>query len=324
MTDSLVLGAYALFSGIPDDELLGAYRQLESQPLVGALEMPLSEALGERECLGTLRNGLPEVVADFWNVVITCIPTVMGKLGADPHYGLASKDDAGRQAAIADVRRALELARSTAELSGLRRVRAVEIHSAPRHGMSSTDAFEASLTELLNVEAAGAALVVEHCDATRSGRPPEKGFLEISEELAVLEAIDHDRLGLSVNWGRSAIEGRSAGTPVEHVALAANARRLSGVMFSGASPVDGPWGAPWSDGHMAPRGAGSTPSAWSESLLGADEIRDTLAAAGTVPGLLGMKVTAAEMTVAERLIVAERSLDLVAHAVELVRGTAHH
>ncbi len=62
--DGLVLGAYSLFNGVPEDELVAAYRRLETQPLVGALEMPLAEALGERNCLGALRNGLPGVVAD--------------------------------------------------------------------------------------------------------------------------------------------------------------------------------------------------------------------------------------------------------------------
>lgn len=321
MDDGLVLGAYALFSGVPDDELVEAYHELEAQPLVGALEMPLAEALGERPCLGAVRHGLPGVVADSWDVVITCIPTVMGTLASDPRYGLASTDTDGRQAAVADVRKALHLARATADSSGRRRIRAIEVHSAPTRTLASPAAFETSLRELLEVEAAGAALVVEHCDATRPGRNAEKGFLEISEELAVVSAISDDRLGLSVNWGRSAIEGRSAATPVEHVALAAGAGRLSGIMFSGASAAAGPWGDSWSDGHIAPRGAGATDSAWSESLLGADEIRATIAAAGNVPGLLGVKVTAgpAGTPVSERLLVANRSLRLVARAAALVR-----
>ncbi|MDO5737291.1 MAG: DUF4862 family protein [Propionibacteriaceae bacterium] len=325
MDHGLVLGAYALFSGVPDEELVEAYRALEAQPLVGALEMPLAEALGERDCLGEPRNGLPGIVADRWDVVITCIPTVMGRLGSDPRYGLASEDAEGRRAAVGDVRRALELARRTAEVSGRQRIRAIEIHSAPRHPLGSMSAFEASLTELLEIEAGGTALVVEHCDATRPGFAPEKGFLELSEELEVLRSISDDRLGLSINWGRSAIEGRSARTPVEHVACAAREGLLKGIMFSGASDVEGPWGAPWSDGHIAPRGAGPDPTAWSDSLLGSDEIQETLAAAdGAALGYLGVKVTVAPAasTVAERLIVADRTLALVALIDEQVRGTA--
>ena len=85
--------------------MVGAYRGLEALPLVGALEMPLAEALGERASLGRLQNGLPGVVDDPWDVVRTCVATVMGRLGSDPHYGLASDDADGRRAAVADVRR---------------------------------------------------------------------------------------------------------------------------------------------------------------------------------------------------------------------------
>lgn len=323
MSDGLVLGAYALFSGVPDEELVGAYRELAMQPLVGALEMPLAEALGERDCLGGLRNGLPGVVADNWDLVITCVPTVMGSLASNRHYGLASEDPEGRRAAVADVHRALELARTTADHSGRRRIRAIEVHSAPRRAQASQSALEASLTELLQVESEDTALVVEHCDATRPGRPPEKGFLELSEELAVLAAIGDERLGVSINWGRSAIESRSTRTPPEHVALAAQAGLLSGIMFSGASDVEGSWGAPWSDGHIAPRGAGATPSAWSASLLGADEIHETIAAAGAAwPGYLGVKVTATPTatSVAERLLVGSRALQMVDRIAQRERG----
>ncbi|WP_147454129.1 DUF4862 family protein [Tessaracoccus antarcticus] len=325
MADGLVLGAYALFNGVPDVELAAAYRGLEMQPLVAALEMPLAEALGERSCLGPLRNGLPAVVADSWDLVITCIPTVMGRLASDPHYGLASQDPSGREAAVADVRRALELARITADHSGRRRIRAIEVHSAPRRAQASTSALEASLTELLRLDSDGTALVVEHCDATRPGHPPEKGFLEVSEELGVLASISDDRVGLSINWGRSAIEGRSTRTPSEHVALAAQAGLLSGIMFSGASDVEGPWGAPWSDGHIAPRGAGASPSSWSASLLGADEIRETIEAArGSGTGFLGVKVTATPTatSVPERLVIGGRALKLVAAIAERERGIA--
>lgn len=216
MGDGLVLGAYALFGGVPDEELVVAYRGLETQPLVSALEMPLGEALGERACLGELRKGLPGVVADVWDVVITCVPTVMSRLMSDPHYGLASESSEGRLAAVADVRRALELARAAADHSGRRRIRAIEVQSAPRRALASAAALEASLTELLGIETAGTVLAVEHCDAPRPGRRPQKGFLEITEELEVIAAIDDERLGLSVNWGRSAIEGCSTRTPPEH------------------------------------------------------------------------------------------------------------
>ena len=321
--DRLVLGAYALFAGVSVDDLRGAYRSLAELTMIGALEIPLADVLGENAGLGTMRGGLPGVVADKWDLVITCVPTVMGRLGPEPAYGLASVHPDGRAAAVADVRKALEVARVTAQRSGRRRVRAIEVLSAPRRAAASPAAFRRSLEELLAVDAAGAVLAVEHCDATRPGRRPEKGFLELGEELATIEAIDDVRLGLSVNWGRSAIEGRSARTPPEQVALVARAGRLAGLMFSGASDVAGTWGQPWADGHIAPRGAGPTPSAWAESLLGVGEITETVAAAaGVQPGFLGVKVTAgpARTSVAERLVIARRSLEMVGAAAGEGRG----
>lgn len=322
LADDLVLGAYSLFIGVPDAELVDAYRRLEPLDGIGALEIPLDEAIGRAGGVGGMRKGLPGVVADAWDVVITCMPTVMRRIGENPTYGLASTEEDGRTAAVADVSRALGVARNAAQRSGRRRVRAVEIHSAPRREGASRAALERSLAELLDVESAGAVLAIEHCDAPRPGRSPEKGFLTIDEELAVVEALDDERLGLSVNWGRSAIEGRSTVTPLRHAALAARSGRLAGLMFSGASDVAGTWGAPWADGHIAPRGAGAAPDAWRESLLGADEIAATIAAAaGADRAFLGVKVTAgpAGTALADRIAVARRSVELVGQAANRVR-----
>lgn len=85
----------------------------------------------------------------------------------------------------------------------------------------------------------------------------------------------------------------------------------------------GLWGEEWADGHIAPRGAGGTPSAWSASLLGAEEIHETILASGPYgPGFLGVKVTAtpAETSVQERLVVADRALGMVSRVADQVRG----
>ena len=78
------------------------------------------------------------------------------------------------------------------------------------------------------------------------------------------------------------------------------------------------------DGHIAPRGAGSTPSAWSARPLGADVIHKAVAAAGLGPGFLGVKITVnpAAASVPERLAVAARALELVALATGEGRGLA--
>lgn len=311
--NGLVLGAYALFAGLPDDRLQEAYALLEQLPQVAAIEMPLAEATGGRPALGPARSGLPDVISDRWDVVVTAIPTVMGRLGQDPRYGLASPDPDGRRAAVADISTALDLARDVAGAGLGRRVSAIHLHSAPRSPIADAGELERSLTELLEADSTDALLTIEHCDARRPGWTPEKGFLEIEQELDVLDALGDARLGLTINWGRSAIEGHSAQTALDHVRLAAGRGHLAGLMFSGASAAAGPWGGPWQDGHVAPRSAGRTPDAWSESLLGAEEIDAAVAAAAGRAAYLGLKVTtgAPDTPVDDRLFVARRTISML-------------
>jgi len=308
----LVVGAYALFAGLADEDLAAAYRALESLPAIGALEMPLAEALGERAALGPPRQGLPGVVADWWDVVVTAIPTVMARLDADPRYGLASTDRLGREAALADALRAVRLARDAAQHAGRVRVPAIELHSAPRAPLANAAALERSLTQLLEADMTGVRLVLEHCDATRPGQASEKGFLDLDVELGVLGAVDDPRLGITVNWGRSAIEGRSAAAPLEHVRLTTSVGRLAGLMFSGASAHGGPWGGPWQDGHIAPRDSGGSDT-WPESLLGIEEITEAVSAATGSGCYFGHKVTSGPPTtpVSERLAIARSTGEMI-------------
>lgn len=309
-----VLGAYALLAGLPESQTIQAYRALEGLG-VPALEVPLADALGEGVLGGASRTGLPTLLGDRWDVVVTAIPTVMRRLQTRPTYGLASSDEDGRVAAVTDVRRALAVAERVAQNGGRSRVRAVQIHSAPGPAVPRTAAaLERSLTELLAEPAGGALLAVEHCDAARPGRPPEKGFLELDQEIAVLAALGDPRAVLTVNWGRSAIEERSATAPERHVEAVARAGLLGGVMFSGASATGADGGAPWVDEHPAPRGAdpGAAPA---HCLLGEAEMRDTLAASLVGgPRYVGLKITVRggrAVGVEDRLAVARASLAML-------------
>ncbi len=204
-------------------------------------------------------------------------------------------------------------------------MRAVEVLSAPRAdaGRSSARALARSLDEIAGWEWSGAVVAVEHCDATRPGRPGEKGFLDLADELRALDGLDPAAVGVAVNWGRSAIEGRSATTPVEHVARAREAGRLLGVMFSGAAPVEGWWGRAWQDAHVPPRGPQEALAPCAASLLGSDEVAATLAAAGPLR-FPGVKVAApsSARTVAERLAVARAALEVVTGSRSSAAGRA--
>lgn len=320
---SLTFGAYALTPGpVADDGRAEGefYAGLADLP-IATIEFPLlgdgAPTLDPEWVLRTLR---PE-----WDLMITCIPRTMMRLAASPGYGLASTDPEGRRAALADVAVARDLARALAEASGRQRVTAIEVHSAPGPQAGSVEAFAESLTELATWDLGGAEIVVEHCDALVDGQAPVKGFLTLEDEITAIRTVlatrPGARLGVGINWGRSAIEGRSSETATEHVRVAAEAGLLRSIIFSGASDQDSAWGAAWDDAHIAPRGGSAALAASSASLLGAAEIRAALDAAGQADvAFVGAKVTVRpqEATAAERLALARETLTLLAEAgVEL-------
>ena len=305
----LLLGAYAMAPTGPADE--ETFYAGVAELGVGGLELPLPlEGAPSSEPSWIARNVRPA-----WDLLVTCIPTVMGRLGSSPAYGLASTDEAGRARALDDVARAQDLALRLADEHGRRRVIAIQVHSAPGPAGGSQDAFARSLDQILAWDLAGAQVLVEHCDALVSQQTAAKGFLSIEDEIAAVGAAGAgaDQLGLSINWGRSAIEGRSAQTAVEHVRVAVEVGVLRAVILSGASDVRTPWGPAWSDAHIPPRGDAAALAASSASLLGPDEISATLRVAGDVPCVaVKISMRPKDASVHARLAVARAALDQVA------------
>ena len=314
-----LLGAYAMAPADPAEQRY-FYAALADLPLRG-LEIPLPVDDASDLWPGQSTGTFPV----RWDLMVTCIPTVMGRLGAQAAYGLASREEEARRTALADVRRAADLAVRLAESSGRTRVVAIEVHSAPGPELGSADALARSLGEILTWDLAGADLLVEHCDAPRTGQAAAKGFLSFDEELATLAAVRTEhaagapgpggRVGMAVNWGRSAIEGRSARTPVDHVTAAAHAGLLGAVVLSGATDADTAWGPAWGDAHIPPRGEDAALEPSSDSLLDAPAVREVFGAGGGT-GLLAVKVSARpkDADLAARLAVARACLDLVAAA----------
>ncbi len=273
---SLILGAYPIEPDDPDQrrrlfELLGA------SGLYGGLELPYHSAGGVEWPDGAPRD---------WRAVITAIPGTMNRMSADPVFGLASEDAEGRARAInfaAGIRDYVEAVAAAGPLPV-----AVELHSAPRAG-GRVDALAESLALLAAWDWSGAKLVVEHCDARRPSWAPEKGFLELEDEIAAVagvEAATGTPVGITINWARSAIEGRSADRATRHIESARAAGVLSGVMFSSCSPVATDFGYPWIDAHLPSREVEGSPGS---SLLTADRIRESVAAAGSLD-YLGLKI----------------------------------
>ena len=151
----------------------------------------------------------------------------------------------------------------------------------------------ASLSTLLQWDWQGARLVIEHCDALVPGQLPAKGFLSLPDEIAAIEATNARHgsdVGIVINWGRSVIETRSAEGALQHIRLARQHGVLAGLMFSGASGADTPYG-PWQDSHMPPAPAAVDGVGAAGSLMTDAAMQDCLQASGgrRLP-ILGLKI----------------------------------
>lgn len=235
-----VLGAYPASPPPGSAEFTEFHRLLTGLDRVRGLELPTHQLADPHA-----RATLAEVCPQHWQHVVTGFPATMLAMLDDPDTGLASPAEPGRRRAVAAWR---EVAEQIADFvaAGGGTVSHVQLHSAPRGG--STAALGRSLGELAGLDWSGARLVIEHCDAPAADHPAEKGFLQLAEELAVLD--EHPGIGVLINWGRSALEGRSAETVVEHLRTAREAGRLAGLFLSGVAAVDNPYGAAWTDGHL--------------------------------------------------------------------------
>ena len=274
----LVAGAYPCYFPEPDAtaEFLAA---LGADDRFGALELPIR---GLDDPL-TWPDGAP----DDWAAVVTQIPGTMGMMARDPQVGLASTAIRGRTDAIEFARHTFE--RVNALKDAGHPVIAVELHSAPR-GWCEPTALAESLSHIGKWAWGDTWLVLEHCDAPRPGIEPQKGFLELAEEIDVITRLRDTldtRLGITINWARSVIETRSVHAGLAHVVQAREAGVLAGMMFSSVSPEETSFGHPWIDAHLAPVGV---PGAPSSSLLTPELLDDCLDALPTDLLYLGAKV----------------------------------
>jgi hypothetical protein len=291
MTTNCIVGAYAIAPASLDDEeqLLAG---LAARSDVRGLELPFTQGLHRSDERWLLAR-LPA----RWEHVVTLIPGTMGRLQANKGFGLASTDEAGRQAALAMAREALASVARLNEAAGRAAVFAVEVQSAPSRGPAggtgSAEAFARSLAEVASWDWFGARLVVEHCDEHRPGHPQHKGFLSLADELsAITQANGSARrpIGVNINWGRSVLETHDTDRPVQHVEAAQRAGALAGIIFSGASGADTLYGV-WQDTHMPHAPAEGMGHGASGSLMTEAEVRRTLdAAQGAALDFVGAKI----------------------------------
>ena len=291
MVHPFIIGAYASH---PAPELeADYYRLLAEQPWVAGIEIPYPGQLA------TQIDVLAAHLAPHWDFnTITAIPGTMQNVGRDGTFGLASPNEDGRAAALAFTRRLCDDLDDLCNRAGRLLVARVQLHSAPTR-LADADAFKRSLEELLGWDWCGATLVVEHCDRFRREQDPEKGFLSLESEIDIASEVG---IGIHLNWGRSAVEGRSAETAYQHVRQAGELGVLDGIVFSGAGPEETRYGYGWIDGHL-PAQADEPTSLMSEAEIA----RCAQAAVAGGAEYLGAKVCVpAEATLEQRLAMLAR------------------
>ncbi|MCI6574014.1 MAG: DUF4862 family protein [Actinomycetaceae bacterium] len=243
MDTPFIVGAYAAIAGeLSEQEKF--YDALKSQPWVSGLEVPY------------MANGLREdpvwfaarMVPQFSLNVLTPIPGVMAHID-DRSWGIASPDAEGRRAALAFLREAADAMRRVNDLTGWRFFTHLALHTAPQ-ALGDKAALMSSLDEISGWDIDGASLVVEHCDAWSDEHPVEKGFLQLSDELAAIKEVGAENVKASLNWGRCAIEGRGAELPQEHIEQVAASGLLGGMIVSGAQSKEAGGYGPWVDAHI--------------------------------------------------------------------------
>jgi hypothetical protein len=274
-----IIGAYATApSTVNWDQDLESqfYQQLKTSKTIKGIEHPFVGKLHPHNDDWFLEN-----IDEDWTFIFTSIPGVMGNIAKNPHFGIASTNEEGRQAALAFYQQARQAIFKLNSHLDKQAVSFIKIHTAPKittSTRSSIEALQASLETMQSWDWYGTKLVIEHCDAHIAGQEAEKGFMLLEDEITAIKHINNSLnsdIGISINWGRSAIETRSSTGPLLHIKQAYRSSLLKGIIFSGASGVAGPYGQ-WKDTHMPPAQAFNIPSYAEGSSLTIEQIENSL------------------------------------------------
>jgi len=309
-----VVGAYAALasSGATPADEQAFYGTLGANPNVSGFEIPFQADTSAADIERIARH-----LAGAQQSVLSTIPGTVACIRVDPTFGLASMTPDGRKAAIAFAADALRRVHEANDRIGAPAVMAIQFASAPRHAAAraaaGADRLVESLAEMLEWPWNGVQLVIEHCDALVLSHEPAKGFLPLTEEIRAIQTVPTDagaRVGICINWGRSAVETRNASGPMRHIATASQHGILAGLMFSGCSSAATVYGPPWSDAHLPPAPDGDSSMGEPLSLMSRTEMARALQQVGNWgTTYLGLKIAApSDAPLSARMELVERSL----------------
>ena len=291
---------------------------LKKSVLIGGLELPFwGTNLHPFDDEWLLSNLSPK-----WENVLTCVPGTMNFIKDDPYFGLSSVNRKSRLNAIKMYKRAFSSVKKIKNRLGEKSLKGIFITSAPLNNKSLRNAtkeflFE-SLAELISWDWGNTRIIVEHCDAfTEKNLIPKKGFLSLEEEIDAIKKVNHEfnsNIGVVINWGRSAIELRSADGPNQHSKLTTKNELLAGIMFSGTTPNNNNLYGSWSDLHMPPAPYKDYEYFEEESLMTYENIKETLMNCDlTLLEFIGVKLLAfpVNSSMEKRVGINENSLNLL-------------
>lgn len=248
------------------------FRALANQPEIIGIEQPFYLDTDKYPL-----DWLVDTIPSHWSILITSLPMFMAAAKDNPFLGLASQREHDRTLAIKLMEKISDYARELNRAFRRNVVTDIHFHTLPKNEGSTLrghkTALKKSLLELKAMDWSGVNLNLEHCDAYIPNQVSEKGFLLLEDEIEVLSEIGG--YGFVLNWARSAIEGRSVTTPLEHIKMTNAAHLLKGFFFSGCTDDVSSESGAWKDVHMPPKAIISSPYLQPESLMGAKEIRQT-------------------------------------------------
>jgi hypothetical protein len=287
-----ILGAYAAhpvqsdFSGSSDETWF--YEQVARLSGVTGLELPFNGALHKSGAAY-----LAKILPKDYSIVVTCLPGQMQRMALQSDFGLASPSAVGRDSALAFYQSLFAQIEELASLRSDLRFIGIECHSGPR--APNQNAFSRSLASLLAndffLKFPDVKMLIEHCDSWRTDRPVAKGFLRLSEAVAVATEYAERGVGMTLNWGRSFIDTQSEVGVTVQLETVISTGLLSGLIYSGASLGHPMYGSSFEDSHAPLRSSwkGESP----ELLALTDrEVEKNSALALSAGAWLGIKVQA--------------------------------
>lgn len=249
------------------------FQEIGSNNNVIGIEHPFS-LNSEKYSLEWLSKNIPS----NWSIIITMLPSLMQASKEDPYFGIASMVENSREKALYLVEKINQFTEELEHTFKRNIVKAIHLHTSPKNINNELrgckQSLQKSLNEIKKMKWGNIELNIEHCDALIPGQSSEKGFLSLEDEINVAHEVGG--YGIVLNWGRSAIEARSAKGPLRHIKMAIQKNLLRGFFFSGCS--DNPLSdyGQWKDTHMPPQKILDSEALRDDSLLGYTEIKESL------------------------------------------------